>query len=113
MTKLSDYLTKVQSNEERDRLAKVMGDNHAQPIIRSMYPARSRGEMSREFQQLYSLGYDSRTADINRLCEIVKLLADDRRRLYQALSADDFSELGFLSITTSDQINHLIEGIEK
>jgi hypothetical protein len=43
----------------RDELAKEQGDNHACPVIRSMYPSKSRGEMSREFAQLYSLGFDA------------------------------------------------------
>lgn len=42
----------------RDEAARQQGDNHACPIVRSMYPSKSRGEMAREFAQLFSLGHD-------------------------------------------------------
>lgn len=60
--KLTDYLTKVQSQDERDRLVKKYSDDSGMEIG-------------------VQIGYDSRTADITRLCEIVKLLADDRARI--------------------------------
>lgn len=45
--------------KKRDELANEQGDRHANPIIRSMYPSRSRGQMAREFGQLFSIGWDA------------------------------------------------------
>lgn len=44
--------------EEKMNVESVLqGDMHAVVIIRSMYPSKSRTEISREFQQLYSIGF--------------------------------------------------------
>ena len=40
-----------------ESLADKMGRQHANPIIRSMYPETSRGDMSRQFAQLFTLGF--------------------------------------------------------
>ncbi len=47
---------------KRDELAKEQGRRHANPVIRSMYPSKSRGEMAREFAQLFALGFDAAIA---------------------------------------------------
>jgi hypothetical protein len=42
----------------RDQAAKEMGNRHAMPVIRSMYPSTSRSQMSGQFAQLYTLGFN-------------------------------------------------------
>jgi hypothetical protein len=46
-------------NDVRDTLAIEMGNRHANPVIRSMYPSKPRGEMAKEFAQLFTLGWDA------------------------------------------------------
>lgn len=62
--------------EKRDELAKTMGNRHANPVIRSMYPSKSRGQMAGEFSQLYSLGFsdacDLLIPEIEKLREALK-----------------------------------------
>lgn len=54
----------------RDKMAREQGDRHATPIIRSMYPLTSRGEMASQFAQLYSLGFD---AAVSELMKVIKV----------------------------------------
>lgn len=62
--------------EKRDELAKTMGNRHANPVIRSMYPSKSRGQMAGEFSQLYSLGFSEACAllipEIEKLREALR-----------------------------------------
>lgn len=51
----------------RDEAAKSCGDGKAVPIIRSMYPSTSRGEMSKQFQQVFCEGYDYAIANDPRV----------------------------------------------
>lgn len=43
--------------KKKRTLSTEMGNRHANPIIRSTYPSKSREVMSGEFAQLYSLGF--------------------------------------------------------
>jgi|JI10StandDraft_1071094.scaffolds.fasta_scaffold734292_2 hypothetical protein len=54
---LQDDLTKLKEAEAHD-----IGNNLAIPIIRSMYPSRSRGEMKAEFVKCYNAGHEAATA---------------------------------------------------
>ena len=47
------------TNDERDKAAEAAGNSHANPVIRSMYPSKSRGQMAAEFATLFSLGWDA------------------------------------------------------
>lgn len=63
-------------DEERNLKAKQQGNNHACPVIRSMYPSKSRGEMAGEFSQLYSVGYADATSRLLPLLEKAIEMAD-------------------------------------
>lgn len=52
---------------ERDLKAEEQGNNHANPIIRSMYPSTSRSQMAAQFAQLYSLGWNQAVETVLRL----------------------------------------------
>jgi hypothetical protein len=75
----------------RDELAEQQGDNHANPIIRSMYPLKSRSEMSREFAQLYSIGFNACHEIMLKKVEEM-LISKIKRSLDHAdnMHADDF-----------------------
>lgn len=77
---LTDLLAKLKSNDQRDALAREVSRNIAQPVIRSMYPSRSRGQMQKEFEQVYTLGYNARDKQVEllvALCEkSIALLKD-------------------------------------
>ena len=45
-------------NKIRDEEANKQGSQHAHPILRSMYPLTSRGEMASQFAQLFTLGFN-------------------------------------------------------
>ena len=47
--------------------AEEMGRRHANPEIRSMYPSTSRGDMAKQFAQLFALGWDARAAEVSSL----------------------------------------------
>lgn len=55
--------------KERNKNAEFQGNGHAIPVVRSMYPSKSRGEMAREFAQLYSLGHEAASARLLGLLE--------------------------------------------
>lgn len=62
---------------KRDEMAKEWGDRHAIPIIRSLYPSKSRGEMAREFSQLFTLGWDACAKDAEaREAQLVNLVRE-------------------------------------
>lgn len=75
----------MEEHNLKDRLAEEIGNRLANPIIRSMYPSKSRGQMAREFAQAFALGYDSRDGEVKILREAnedyrVRLLSAERQR---------------------------------
>ena len=60
----SDKLPK-EIEKVRDAMAHDMANHLAIPVIRSMYPLRSRGEMHEEFSKLYTTAFNKGY----RLCE--------------------------------------------
>lgn len=56
-------------NKTVEQRAKEYGRKIANPVIRSMYPSKSRGEMADEFAYAFATGYNSRNEEINKLKE--------------------------------------------
>lgn len=70
----------------RDELAKQQGINHANPIIRSMYPSTSRTDMATQFAQLHSLGF---TAAHDLLMPVIAKLLKCNLEEAEELVADE------------------------
>ncbi len=59
-------------NAHCEREAKKQGNNHACPVIRSMYPLTSRGGMAKKFEHLYFLGHSSLAPLLERAMKQLK-----------------------------------------
>lgn len=70
--------------ERRDQEALEQGNRHAHPEIRSMYPSKSRGEMAREFAQLFTVGWNSAIAFLDGKSSSEANINDDVRELIEA-----------------------------
>ena len=64
------------TEQEIDVLAEKHGKLKATPVIRSMYPSKSRGEMSREFSESYKAGYQAAMKENEKLNDRVKFLLE-------------------------------------
>jgi len=87
----------------RTERALEMGNRHASPIIRSMYPSKSRGDMAREFAQLYSLGFQDALRHSPTVLALVEALLKSREadagnihyydfQLLRAIALDKYKE---------------------
>jgi hypothetical protein len=80
----------------RDDQAKQQGRNHAVPVLRSMYPSTSRGEMAKQFEQLFSLGFDAGHAtameENKQLEEVFRQQCEELREVVSTF--DDVQHLG-------------------
>ena len=78
-------MTKEQ-REEMEKLSTEMGNRHANPVIRSLYPLTSRGEMARQFAQLFMLGF---SAGVESERKRTQVLVDALRKIQSGLTTQE------------------------
>lgn len=104
--------TREEQTKRMEELADEQGRRHALPEIRSMYPSKSRGEMSREFSQLFVLGYSAAMADAEK--EITELKNQLNRNVQCPACAEVYSFANETYKTNLEQkAEKLVEAAEK
>lgn len=101
-----------EAEKARDKMAIQQGDNHANPIIRSMYPSKSRGEMAREFAQLFAVGWNAcwkyRDAEVAKLKSDFTIL-----RAIAKASINTFDESDITKLHAAEALIETLAGAVK
>lgn len=77
-----------ESGKTVEELAKNHGYEKANPVIRSMYPSKSRGQMAAEFSESFLLGCRTRQAEVDGLKKqaltLSKQIVENGKREHEA-----------------------------